>query len=159
MSYWQGSLPFNGDYLVQLSPVQGVNNGRYNLDITLTSAARPIPPSPSPPSPDPVEPIINEIPVRLESPPTSQSFVGSIKRDVINRYVASVSVPQSSELQKAYKLAARIDRGTLQVRNSAGEVVSRGDTRWQTTIDDGGRYLIEVIGSEGTDYTLDLRIR
>ncbi len=41
VSYWQGSLPFNGDYLVQLSPVQGVNNGRYDLDVTLRSAARP----------------------------------------------------------------------------------------------------------------------
>ena len=40
VSYWQGSLPFNGDYLVQLSPVQGVNNGRYDLNITRRSAAR-----------------------------------------------------------------------------------------------------------------------
>lgn len=156
VSYWQGSLPFNGDYLVQLSPVQGVNNGRYDLDITLRSAARPPDPTPTV-TPSPPEPIINEIPVRLESPPTSQSFFGSIERNIINRYV--VSVGQGSELQQVYKLAARIDRGTLQVRNSAGEVVSRGDTRWQTTIDDGGRYLIEVLGSEGTNYTLDLRIR
>ena len=40
VSYWQGSLPFNGDYLLQLSPVQGVNNGRYDLNITRRSAAR-----------------------------------------------------------------------------------------------------------------------
>jgi len=155
VSYWQGSLPFNGDYLLQLSPVQGVNNGRYDLNITLRSAARPTPPSPSPPlpSPSPVEPIINETPVQLEFPPgdPSQSFVGSIERDAINRYV--VSARQGTEL------AARVNKGTLRVRNSAGELVSRGDTRWKTNIDDGGRYLIDVLGTEGTQYTLDLRIR
>ncbi len=124
------------------------------------SEVPPAPPDPTPTvTPSPVEPTINEIPVRLESSPgdSNQSFDGSIKRDVINRYV--VSVGQGSEVQQVYKLAARTDRGTLQVRNSAGEVVSRGDTRWQTTIDDGRRYLIEVLGSEGTNYTLDLRVR
>jgi len=152
VSYWQGSLPFNGDYLLQLSPVQGVNNGRYDLNITLRSAARPPDPIPSV-TPPPPEPRINEIPVRLDFPPgePSQPFSDRIERDITNRYI--VSVPLGSILK------AQVDRGTLEVRNSAGRVVSpRGANRWEAAINDDGQYLIEVLGPKGTKYTLELSI-
>ena len=152
VSYWQGSLPFNGDYLLQLSPVQGVNNGRYDLNITLRSAARPPDPIPSV-TPPPPEPRINEIPVRLDFPPgePSQPFSDRIERDITNRYI--VSVPMGSILK------AQVDRGTLEVRNSAGRVVSpRGANRWEAAINDDGQYLIEVLGPKGTKYTLELSI-
>ena len=152
VSYWQGSLPFNGDYLVQLSPVQGVNNGRYDLNITLSSAARPPDPTPTV-TPPPPEPRINEIPVRLDFPPgdSSQPFSDRIERDVTNRYI--VSVPLGSVLK------AQVDRGTLEVRNSAGRVVSpRGANRWEAAINDDGQYLIDVLGPKGTKYTLELSI-
>ncbi|PZV13623.1 MAG: serine/threonine protein kinase, partial [Leptolyngbya sp.] len=151
VSYWQGSLPFNGDYLVQLSPVQGMSNGRYDLDVTLRSPSRPSPvPTPTPiPTPSPVEPRINEIPVNLSDAP-SQPFNGSIKRDVINRYV--VSAPQGSTL------TAQIDRGTLRVRNSAGVPVANGVNSWQASMNANGQYLIDVVGPEGTNYTLELSL-
>jgi len=163
VSYWQGSLPFNGDYLVQLSPVQGMNNGRYNLDVTLRSASLPSPVPPPTPTPDPIppppapEPRINEIPVEFPPGDPSQSFSDRIKRNVTNRYV--VSVPQSSQLT-----AQMYGGTTLRVYNSAGQVVSsNGATYWQAIIDydaqyKPGVYRIDALGSAGTDYTLDLSL-
>ncbi|MBM0742871.1 serine/threonine protein kinase [Phormidium sp. CLA17] len=162
VSYWQGSLPFNGDYFVELSPVKGVNNGRYDLNVTLRSASRPDPvptptPTPTPsPSPNP-EPRINEIPVEFPPGDTSQSFSDRTRRNVINRYVTSA--PQGSQLT-----AQMYGGTTLRVYNSAGQVVSSdGATYWQAIIDyDGqykpGVYRIDALGAKGENYTLDLSL-
>jgi serine/threonine-protein kinase len=171
VSYWQGSLPFNGDYFVELRPVTGMNNGRYDLDVTLRSASRPSPvptptptptpiplPTPTPsPTPPPTEPRINEIPVEFPPGDTSQSFSDRIKRNVINRYV--VSAPQGAQLT-----AQMYGGTTLRVYNSAGQVVSsNGATYWQAIINydtqyKPGVYRIDALGAKGTDYTLDLSL-
>lgn len=155
VSYWQGSLPFNGDYLVQLSPVQGMSNGRYDLDVTLRSPSRPSPvPTPTPiPTPSPVEPRINEIPVNLSSGAPFLQFSDRIKRDVINRYV--ISAPQGAVLK------AQVSGGaTLRVFNSEGlEISNNGAADWSANITyDGQVYRIDTLGQIGTRYTLDLKI-
>jgi serine/threonine-protein kinase len=150
VSYWQGSLPFNGDYSLELSPVQGVSNGRYSLDVSLRSAPRP---SPTPtPTPTPVEPSINEIPVSL-SGNDAQTFSDRIRPNAINRYV--VSATQGTVLN------AQVGGGaTLRVFNADGRVVSdNGSTSWQGNISyDRQVYRIDTLGPIGTRYTLELSL-
>lgn len=40
---YQGTLPFSGEYTVQLSPVQGVVESNYKLDLRLENPVEPIP--------------------------------------------------------------------------------------------------------------------
>jgi len=151
VSYWQGSLPFDGDYFIELRPVRGLTSGSY--DITLSLKNQPAPPPPPPPSPPPAT--INEIPVNFPPGDNTQSFSDRIRQRVINRYVVSA--------ENGDVISAQVWGGaTLRVFDPSGQVISaNGASYWQTVVsyDSGyrpGDYRIDVLGPAGTDYTLEL---
>jgi len=156
VSFWQGTLPYNGDYFIELKPVRGLDSGRYRINISLSSA-RPTPtPTPtSTPTPPPTPPRINEIPVNFPPGDTTQSFSDRIRQNVVNRYV----VPAN----EGDVLSAQVWGGaTLRVYDPSGQVVSaNGASYWQAVVsyDSGyrpGDYRIDILGPRGTDYTLEL---
>lgn len=151
VSYWQGALPFDGDYFIELKPVRGLPSGNYELTLSLRS--QPAPPPPPPPSPQP--PAINEIPVNFPPGDNTQSFSDRIRSKVVNRYV----VPANN----GDVLSAQVWGGaTLRVFDPSGQVVSaNGASFWQAVVsyDSGNRpgdYRIDILGPTGTDYTLEL---
>ncbi len=154
VSFWQGTLPYNGDYFIELKPVRGLESGRYRITISL-SPSRPSPSPSPPPSPPPTPPRINEIPVNFPPGDTTQSFSDRIRQNVINRYV----VPAN----EGDVLSAQVWGGaTLRVFDPSGQVVSAsGASYWQAVVsyDSGyrpGDYRIDILGAKGTDYTLEL---
>lgn len=170
VSFWQGTLPFDGDYFIELRPVRGLESGNYEIDISLrsqpvpsptplpTPTPTPPPPSPQPPPPSPTPPsppVINEIRVNFPPGDSTQSFSDRIRPKVINRYVVSAD--------EGNVLSAQAWGGTtLRVFDPAGQVISgNGASYWQTIVsyDSGyrpGDYRIDVLGPRGTDYTLEL---
>lgn len=163
VSFWQGQLPYTGDYFIELRPVQGVDQGSFRIDVGL-DRYNPVPPPnppyppnppvppPNPPTPPP-NPQINEINVTV--PPDNQSFSNRVRQNVINRYVVPVTAGR--------KLIAQVSGGAfLRVFGSDGRVVSdNGATFWQAVVTtDGdyrpGAYRIDVLGQRGTNYTLSL---
>ena len=159
VSYWQGALPYNGDYFVELKPVQGLESGRYDIDISLRS--EPQPPSPSP-SPSPEPPQINEIVVEFEPGETSERAYYSDRRvnaNRIDRYLISAKAGNA--------LSAEVNsrRATLRVYDPSGrEITKPGDVTWQ--VDNvpyaSGTYLVDVIDqsdTRGSRYDLSLTRR
>ncbi len=74
VTFYQGTLPVTGIYIIQLSPVPGVSQSSYNLSVGLDKSVKPIPtPSPtvSVPTPSPTLPPINQTttPSPTEKPP------------------------------------------------------------------------------------------
>ncbi|NJP11730.1 MAG: protein kinase [Leptolyngbyaceae cyanobacterium RU_5_1] len=159
VSYWRGTLPYNGDYLLKLQPTSGADRGRYELEVSLKSAPEPSPsptesPSPEPPAPPGVEEII----VTFPSGQTSQTYNDRIRRNVVKRYV--VTADEGSQL------TAQVWGGTgLRVYSPSGQIVSADRaTYWQAQITafgqyQPGAYRIDVIGSRGTDYTLETSLQ
>ncbi|MDX2240443.1 MAG: serine/threonine protein kinase, partial [Leptolyngbyaceae cyanobacterium bins.302] len=153
VSFWQGTLPYDGDYFIELRPVRGLDSGNYEIDISLRSQPTPEP-TPSPPTPPP-QTSINEIPVNFPPGDNTQSFSDRIRPRVVNRYVVSA--------ENGNVLSAQVWGGaTLRVYDPSGQVISaNGASYWQTVVsyDSGyrpGDYRIDVLGPPGTDYTLEL---
>ncbi|MBF2027697.1 MAG: serine/threonine protein kinase [Oscillatoriales cyanobacterium C42_A2020_001] len=152
VSFWEGTLPYNGDYFIELKPVRGLDRGRYRINVSLRSP-RPTPTPTSTPSPQP--PKINEIPVNFPPGDSTQSFSDRVRQNVVNRYVVSADAGNV--------LSAQVWGGaTLRVYDPSGQVVSaNGASYWQAVVsyDSGyrpGDYRIDVVGARGTDYTLEL---
>lgn len=159
VSFWQGQLPYSGDYFIELKPVQGVDQGNFRIDVSLNRynppppTYPPYPPNPPVPPPSPPNPRINEINVTV--PPYSQSFSNRIHQNVINRYAIPVAAGK--------KLIVQVSGGaSLRVFGSDGRLVSdNGATFWQAVVTtDGdyrpGTYRVDVLGQRGTNYRLDM---
>ncbi|WP_088892127.1 hypothetical protein [Leptolyngbya ohadii] len=149
---WEGGLPVSGEYAVRLSPVQGVAQSNFKLNLTL----QPIPqPSPSPsPSPSPIEPTIEETQVNL---PVGEPLTisGRASESLIKRYVLQV---QSGQI-----LRAAIQGGTavtLNIRYPNGELVPNAERllNWEGQISEAGAYLVDVIAPAATDFSLTLTV-
>lgn len=156
VSYWQGSLPYNGDYFVELKPVQGLDSGRYDLNISLRS--EPQPPSPSP-SPSPEPPKINEISVEFEPGETSERAYYSDRRITPNR-IDRYIIPAKAGNALSAEVNSR--RATLRVYDPSGrEITKPGDISWQ--VDNvpyaSGNYLVDILDqSEGRGSRYDLSL-
>jgi serine/threonine protein kinase len=153
VSYWQGTLPYEGEYSLELSPVQGLDRGRYELNVNMRTSEPSPSPSPQPPEP----PRINEIPVSFQAGSGSRSYSDRLRPEVINRYVVSA--------EQAGQLTAQVSGGArLRVYDPSGQIVSaNGANYWQQNISfDGeyrpGTYRIDVLGPNNADYTLDLTL-
>lgn len=158
VSFWSGQLPYNGDYFIELKPVQGVEQGSYRIDISLDRYNPPPPPTyppfpPTPVPPSPINPEINEITVPV--PPFNHSYSNRIRQNVINRYAISVA--------DGKRLIAQVSGGAfLRVFGPDGRIVSDNKaTFWQALVGTDreykpGVYRIDVLGQRGTNYTLTL---
>jgi serine/threonine-protein kinase len=157
VSYWQGTLPYTGNFSIQLSPVKGLEKGDYQLEVSLKN---PPEPSPSPTeSPTPTPPVKTIETIRLDFPPggkettiTSQSDSRRIKRYLVYAETGSV-------------LSARVSPGneflTLDIRYPDGNPVedASGVLEWEAKINSSGEYQIDVIATEEVNFQLDITVR
>lgn len=113
---WEGTLPFTGDYTIQLSPVQGLPESNYRLSLSLTSAPAPSPtvspttsptvsPTPSPtasptvsPTTSPTaSPTVSPTPSPTASPTTSPSPTPQYQSEQINLPGGQGSIERSGQ--------------------------------------------------------------
>jgi serine/threonine-protein kinase len=151
---WQGSLPVSGEYAVRLSPVQGVAQSNFRLNLSLQPAPAPDPsPSPSP-SPSPIEQTIETIPI---SPTVGEPLTISDRGSeaVIKRYVV--------EVQQGQILRAAVVNGiavTLNIRYPNEQLVPDASqiVNWEGQITEAGAYQVDVISPTATNFTVRITI-
>jgi serine/threonine-protein kinase len=161
---WEGTLPFTGEYTIQLSPVQGLQESDYSLQLSLAS---PPAPSPSPtatasPSPSPTTPTTPSSPttvyeteqVNLPGGTGNLELVGQTSPQQIRRYVVPVQVGQQLTVDAVQGDVA------MDIRYPNGQPVedASGVRFWQAQLPRGGNYRIDVRAQEPTNFTIDLSV-
>ncbi|MDA0267466.1 MAG: serine/threonine-protein kinase [Cyanobacteria bacterium] len=159
---WTGPLEFTGQYVIQLSPVQGLTDSNYKLTVALEGAAPETPDpeeTPDPPTEEtpPVQPSISEQRVRIPQGQDSLLVANGVGPGQIQRYVVN--------LQQGQVLSANVEDASgpvlLAITLPSGETVS-GASRvrfWEGQVPLGGDYAIDVISDENAEFTLSIGVR
>jgi serine/threonine protein kinase len=173
VSRWEGVLPADGDYIIQLRTVKGVAESAYKLEVRLANPE----PTPSPT----VSPDVSDKPTPNASPSLTPEF--SVAPPVTNEYdevpldlppgnaSAQISGTTSVRRVKRYLvyaqagqvLSARLQTGkaTLDIRYPDGRLVENasGLGEWEGKVEGSGEYQIDVKSNEATNFTLDVSVR
>lgn len=153
---WNGTLPLTGEYTIQLRPVQGVSNSDFKL--TIGSEKPPTPkPTPSPtPTTTPTQPI-RYIPesVSLTGGLGTQQLLGRTSPRQVKRYLIDVKKGQNLSIEVPQAVDASVD-----VRYPNGKLIpdASGAKFWQKSVPLDGEYIIDVIASKRTDFTLNVSV-
>lgn len=165
---WQGDLPYSGQYLLKLSPVQGLESSDYTLEVSLGDVPEAIetpPPVQTPtanPTPTPTpeetnEPQIQEQRLRIPQGQTSVQATDSVGPDRIRRYLINAQQGQVMTIQ----LPNVSGPVALDVRFPGGELIDDAANvlSWQGQLPLGGDYIIDVSSPENANYTLKVTIQ
>lgn len=170
---WQGTLPANGEYTVQLRPVQGLEESDYELEVSLSAQPEPEPtvdPQPEPtvepppavtpppePGPDP-NPGANVVEQRVQIPPgrTDVQVSGQVNEDRIRRYIINAQEGQILALS----LPNVSGPVTLDVRFPNGEMIPDASRvlSWQGQLPTSGDYIVDVKSARPSNYTLQVSV-
>lgn len=152
---WDGSLEATGDYAIRLSPVRGVPSSDYRLNISLEDPQAPSPEPSPPPSPSP--PTEPEYDVQFLNPtdPNNNQVSDQTSDMRIKRYLVNA---QPGQVLKAEILQGAV---TLNIRYPDGRLVedASGIVTWSARIFEGGEYQIDVVGTQPTDFTLNVAVQ
>ncbi len=168
---WQGTLPVDGEYIVQLRPVQGIEQSDYELEVSLSAQPDPeatAEPEPEPsveppptvePQPEPEpgpNPDANVVEQRVQIPPgqTSVQVSGQVNQDRSRRYIVNVQEGQVLALE----LPSVSGPVTLDVRFPNGELIPDASRvlSWQGQLPSSGDYLIDVSSPRPSNYVLTI---
>lgn len=158
VSLWQGTLPYTGNYYIQLSPVKGLDKSDYRLDVNLRSAPTPTPTptetTPSP-SPSPATPTVQRHRVRFESGQTATTVSDRANPQLIHRYLLRATEGQ------IFKAAVRDGSVTLNISTPDGQPIQAATNvlSWEDQLPMSGTYQIDVIATQDTNFSLDISIR
>ncbi|MDX2213096.1 MAG: protein kinase [Oculatellaceae cyanobacterium bins.114] len=149
---WQGSLNFNGDYYIQLSPVQGVNQSNYKLNLSLEAPE--LSPTPTPTPTPPPEPEINT--QRLNFPNgETQTEVSDQASDLLTqRYLVNARAGQVLNVELTE------GAGSLNIYYPNGQLIedASGVVFWQAQLSESGDYAIDVLGNQEVNFTLKVSV-
>ena len=149
---WQGTLGFNGDYAVRLSPVKGLPESDFRINFSLQPAPAPSPESPPPSpidTPPPAAPQVNEQSVDFQiGQPVELS--GDVNESVVQRYLVDVLPGEVLETK------VRKGDAKLTVHYPDGRPVEGGsDVRnWSGLVLERGQYQIDVGADSATSFSL-----
>lgn len=160
VSDWEGNLPFNGEYSIQLKTVQGLAKADFTLDLKLRA---PVVPSPSPspsvtPSPttEPTPPTgeVKSERIVFEAGQTSVQVQGSTDGKVVRRYLVNAQAGQTLSV-------ALQGGGTFSMRAPNEQPIddASGITSWQALLPQAGDYQIDVISDKPAEFTLSVGLK
>jgi serine/threonine-protein kinase len=160
VSSWQGSLPYTGNYFIQLSPVKGLDKADYQLEVSLKNPASPSPsssPSPSPSSSSSTAKTIETAQVTFPPGETGTMVSDQTNSRMIKRYLITVSRGQILSV----KVSPRNEFLTLDIRYPGGRLIedASGVREWESQLTRSGDYQIDVLASGDTKFQLDVRVR
>jgi len=150
---YQGTLPFTGDYTVQLSPVQGVAESNYKLDTRLEN---PVAPTPATPTPTPT-PTVDAEQISFNPSQTTTAVSGQTSPQQIKRYLVNA--------QEGQVLSINVQQGvvTLNMLYPDGQPVKDACTllTCQIQVATPGEYQIEVVANQEqeSNFTLDVGLK
>lgn len=154
VSLWEGTMSSTGDYTVQLSPVRGLSQSDYRLNVALEPAPEPSPsPSPSP-SPTPVEPEIEtrRLNVPVGEPPIEVS--GRASGQLVRRYLITA---QEDQVLSVELLEGPV---SLNIRYPDGDLIEDASrvVFWQAQLPESGDYQVDVIATQPSNFTLEVSV-
>lgn len=149
---YQGTLPFTGDYTVQLSPVQGVTESNYKLNLSLESPALPTP------TPTPTPTVTPTVSVESISPgETTTEISGQTSPQQIKRYSVNVQAGQLLSVDVKEGVVA------LSMRSPDGQLVKDACTllTCQVRVPGAGEYQIDVVANQEqeSDFILNVSLK
>jgi serine/threonine-protein kinase len=173
---WQGDIQQDGEHVIQLRPVEGLESSNYELAVSLSEVLEEPPaeeetpePAPTPeeteptdeatpepqpePEPEP-EPNVIEQRVQIPSGQNTAQVADRVDADRIRRYVVNVQAGQT--------LSATLPNVTgpvvMDVRYPSGALIpgAAGVLSWQGAIQEGGDYMVDLRSSRPAEYTLRL---
>lgn len=163
---WSGTLPYNGDYTIELGTVKGVSESNYKLELFLTNAEPTPTPSPSEtpshrPTQTPRESPVANILIDAEVINFPEGGIGTqilsdrTNPERIKRYLLN--------LQPGQVVSARVLSGnaTLDIRYPNGELVENATDlgEWESKIDRPGEYKIDIKANQDSVFSLDITVR
>jgi serine/threonine protein kinase len=170
---WQGELEFTGNYVVQVSPVRGLEESSYSMALQLEAAPEPEPEELEPEEPEEPEPEEPEEPElqEPEEPPApipevitqsvefpagadGATVEGFADETVIRRYLVQASEGQILQVE-VFDGDVRLD-----IRRPNGRLVddAAGVLYWEAVLTRSGRYAVDVIAGSETDYSIDIQV-
>ena len=158
VSLWQGTLPYTGNYYIQLSPVKGLDRSDYRLDVNLRSVATPTP-TPTPtfptPTPSPSAPTVQPHRVQFAPGQTVTTVSDRATPQIIHRYLVRATEGQ------IFKAAVRDGSVTLNISTPDGKPIQAALNvlSWEDQLPMSGTYQIDVIAAQETTFNLDISIR
>jgi serine/threonine-protein kinase len=160
---WTDTLNSAGEYVLQLSPVEGVEQSNYELQVALTTPEAPeapvepeqpeepeVPVEPEQPE-EPEEPaIVSEQRVRFPAGQNSILVANSAGPSRIRRYVIN--------LQEGQVLSVEVSSSTaptsFDVRLPTGEPVAQSVQLWEEAVPIDGDYIVDVSARGDSEFTL-----
>jgi len=144
---WSGTLPFTGNYAIQVSPVKGRSQGDYKLALALEESPKPSPTTT--PAPEYNEQRIN-LSSREPLPLDGQTSPEKVKRYVV-------------KLDKGQELKVQVSNGSpvsINIRNPKGELLPDGINvrSWQAQVPTSGDYKIDVISKNPTKFVINVSL-
>lgn len=167
---WEGELPADGDYVIQLEPIPGLSENEYSyrLRLRLQAAPEPTPtptlePSPTPtpePSPAPTTPLTPEVqtrPLNLSVGEELDNITGRTSLEQIRRYTVN--------LVEGQRLRVSVAEGNVELtpRFPNGEPIPdlSGVSNFEldvTPLIGGGQYFVDVVADEPTQFRLQAEL-
>jgi len=170
---WQGELQTDGEHVIQLRPVEGLESSNYELAVSLSEAVEETPeepepepePEPSPeatappeepepePEPEPQpEPSIIEQRVQIPPGQTTGQVADRVTEDRIRRYVLNLQAGQTLSVDLPNVTGPVV----LDVRYPSGALIPDASRvlSWSGEIVEGGDYFVDVRSSRPAEYTL-----
>jgi serine/threonine protein kinase len=152
-TFWEGELPFTGEYSIQLTPTKGLSKADFALDLKLSDPATPTPspsltPSPTPsPSNDKVERIT------FDPGKVLKVISGKVDGKQGQRYVVDAKASQQMSLS--------IQGAKMNILDPSGNPLpdAKNLAAWSAQLAVGGDYQIEIVTSGPADYTLSVEVR
>ncbi len=181
VSQWEGELRDAGEYRIQLSPVRGVPNSDYRLEVTL-GAPPALEPDPIIPEPEPEVPAIPDENTGAGSqPPIEEPAQPPEEPAQIDVQSQRVSFPSGADsirvannvapgqvkrylvnAQEGQILTVRITESQAPVFFDlllpSGDMVADADSlqTWQGLLPQGGDYSIDVTADQFSEFTLEI---
>ncbi|OKH37590.1 hypothetical protein NIES2119_12860 [[Phormidium ambiguum] IAM M-71] len=165
---WEGTLPYNGDYTIQLGTVKGVSKSDYKLELLLTNP-EPIP-SPTPletptpelvPTPTPTENSLANVLIDAEPVYFPDGGIGTqilsdrSSPERIKRYLLNL---QAGQVVSVRVLSGEV---TLDIRYPNDRLVENatGLGEWESKIDRPGEYKVDIKANQESVFSVDITVR
>ena len=169
ISVWEGAFPTAGEYAIVVTPIRGLSETDYQLDIDLERVVASVPdlnPNPIPvpeetaepilePTPEPTpNPIINTETVRFAAGTTEQEINSRTDVGYIQRYALRV---RQGQLMQAKVIEGNV---TLNIRYPSGDLIEEAYELvfWEGEAAEDGVYSIDVIATETASFSLNLSV-
>lgn len=140
---WQGKLPYDGDYTVQVTPVAGLQQSKYSLVLSSSNEGQP---SPSPSAGYDIERV-------TLTPGDNLQLVGDTSPQKIKRYIVNLQRGQQLKLD-----VPQANNVSLDIRGPAGRLIESGVKYWQGQAPRNGEYKIDVIAQQPQNFSVNLSL-